>query len=123
MGEVDGPGTGAHLHPRAHTAFPRLRIGSIRLVGLDVRSHELRSNELDLVAKSCKHTTPMMRRSTSFHRDNAVCSTRKKCTDITAWQNLALHLTGLCLNPMHLKNSLCQIQTISRNVHRGSPVP
>src|SRR6266480_2395281 len=25
--------------------------------------------------------------------------------------------------PMHLKNPLCQIQAVSRNVHGGSPVP
>src|SRR5206468_2819689 len=37
--------------------------------------------------------------------------------------NAPEHLARFRFNPIHLESSLCQVQTASRNVHRGSPVP
>ena len=57
-------------------------------------------------------------------RDHTVRRSSKKRSHPSACQCLTLHFTGIRVDPMHLKNLLCQIQSIRRNfVHRGTPVP
>src|ERR1022692_230763 len=108
----------SHVWPPDRLAY-RLGIRCIILVALDERLYELWRYQLDRVPNCSELAGPKMRSAAGLHPDQARRKLRKKSDYLRALQFPAQRNFASLVDPVHLKNILCQIEPNLRNVHRG----
>src|SRR5215472_3464765 len=97
----------------------RFGIGGIVLVALDVRLHVLRRHQSHLVAQRAQLARPVVRRRTRFQPDHTARQSTEERQNLRTPKLLAQNRRSLCINPVHLKNMLRQVQSDRRNLAHG----
>ena len=97
----------------------RLGIGRVVLLALDERTHVLRRNQLDLVAKPDQFARPVMRAAASLHHHHCWRLLRHELPELRARQLLAV--LNLTRHPrrVQLKNILGQIHADHDSLRHG----
>src|SRR5262247_4637942 len=109
---------------KAHRRAPnrladRFRIGGIVLVALDVRLHVLRRHQSHLVAKRAQLPPPVVRRRARLQANQTGRQSTEERQNLRTPKLLAHNRRSLCINPVHLKNMLRQVQSDRSNLAHG----
>src|SRR5262245_43027988 len=109
---------------KAHRRAPnrladRFRIGGIMLVALDVRLHVLRRHQSHLVAKRAQLPPPVVRRRARLQANQTGRQLTEERQNLRTPKLLAQNRRSLCINPVHLKNMLRQVQSDRSNLAHG----
>src|SRR5262249_31365960 len=97
----------------------RFRIGGIVLVALDVRLHVLRRHQSHLVAKRAHLPPPVVRRRARLQAKQTGRQSTEERQNLRTPKLLAHNRRSLCINPVHLKNMLRQVQSDRSNLAHG----
>src|SRR5262249_17513003 len=97
----------------------RFRIGGIVLVALDVRLHVLRRHQSNLVAKRAQLPRPVVRRRARLQANQTCRQPTEEPQNLRTPKLLAQTRPSLCINPVHLKNMLRQVQSDRSNLAHG----
>src|ERR1700676_1622618 len=92
----------------------------IVLVGLDVRLHELRGDQPNVVPAAAQHAHPIVRSATSLQSHCAHWQVRKKSRDLAPTQFLAKDYSTVRIHSVDLKELLGDIKTNCCKAH-GCP--
>jgi hypothetical protein len=107
-------------HGRARNRLAnRFRIGGIILVALDVRLHVLRRHQPYLVPKRSELARPVVRRCTRFQPNQTARNLAEERQNLRTPKLLAQNRRSLCIDSVHLKNMLRQVQSDRRNLAHG----
>src|SRR5215472_15736974 len=112
---------------KAHRRAPyrladRLRIGGIVLVALDVRLHVSRWHQSHLVPKRAQLSRPVVRRRARLQANQTWRQLTEERQNLRTPKLLAQNRRSLCIDPVHLKNMLRQVQSDRSNLtHRWLP--
>ena len=99
----------------------RLRIGAVVLVGLHVRLHELRRDELHGVTEGLQLARPVVRAAAGFHADEAGREVREEQRELGAFELfLQRRLTAL-IDAVHLEDVFSQVDANGYNIHVDVP--
>src|SRR5262249_26579078 len=109
---------------KAHRRAPnrladRFRIGGIVLVALDVRLHVLRRHQSHLVPKRAQLARPVVRRRACLQANQTWRQSTEERQNLRTPKLLAQNRRSLCINPVHLKNMLRQVQSDRSNLAHG----
>src|SRR5262249_49828939 len=109
---------------KAHRRAPnrlanRFRIGSIVLVALDVRLHVLRRHQPHLVAKRAQLPPPVVRRRARLQANQTGRQSIEERQNLRTPKLLPQNRRSLCIDPVHLKNMLRQVQSDRSNLAHG----
>ena len=105
-----------HRRPANRLAY-RLRISRIVLVALDVCLHVFRRHQTNLVTKLRQLTSPVVRRGTGLHANQAGRQRREELHHMTAAKLLPDDDLLGRIDAVHLKHVLGDIQTDCGNLH------
>src|SRR6516164_9542503 len=97
----------------------RFRIGGIVLVALDVRLHVLRRHQSHLVAKRAQLPRPVVRRRARLQANQTWPQSTEERQNLRTPKLLAQNRRSLCIDPVHLKNMLRQVQSDRSNLAHG----
>src|SRR5215472_353295 len=97
----------------------RFRIGGIVPVALDVRLHLLRRHHSNLVAKRAQLPRPIVRRRARLQANQTWRQSTEERQNLRTPKLLAQNRRSLCINPVHLKNMLRQVQSDRSNLTHG----
>src|SRR5262249_55308108 len=89
-------------------------------VALDVCLHVLRRHQPHLVPKRAELASPVVRRRTGFQPDHTPRNAAEERQHLPAPQSLAQSCRSFCIDPVHLKNVLRQVQSDRSNLVHGS---
>src|SRR5207249_5869412 len=107
-------------HPRALNRLAnRFGIGGVVLVALDVRLHVLRRHQSHLVAKRAQLPRPVVRRRARLQANQTGRQSTEERQNLRTPKLLAQNRRSLCINPVHLKNMLRQVQSDRSNLAHG----
>src|SRR6516225_2277612 len=107
-------------HRRAlNSLADRFRIGGIMLVALDVRLHVLRRHQPHLVAKRAQLPPPVVRRRARLQANQTARQSTEERQKLRTPKLLAQNRRSLCIDPVHLKNMLRQVQSDRSNLAHG----
>src|SRR5215472_5016232 len=95
------------------------RIGGIVLVALDVRLHILRRHQSHLVAKRAQLPPPVVRRRARLQANQTGRQSTEERQNLRTPKLLAQNRRSLCIDPVHLKNMLRQVQSDRSNLAHG----
>jgi len=109
-----------HLRP-LHRRPDRPSVGGTRLVGLHKGSDKARVNQYGFVTKGAHLARPPMCARTGLHRHAACGPLGKKADHIFLREATIRHFPCLGINPIQLKDTLCNVRRIRRSIHGGSP--
>src|SRR5262249_16248940 len=109
---------------KAHRRAPnrladRFRIGGVVLVALDVCLHVLRRHQSHLVAKRAQLARPVVRRRARLQANQTGRQSTEERQNLRTPKLLAHNRPSLCIDPVHLKNMLRQVQSDRRNLAHG----
>src|SRR5262245_42584300 len=109
---------------KAHRRAPnrladRFGIGGIVLVALDVRLHVLRRHQSYLVAKRAQLPRPVVRRRARLQANQTGRQSTEERLNLRTPKLLAKNRRSLCIDPVHLKNMLRQVQSDRSNLAHG----
>src|SRR6516165_3252863 len=109
---------------KAHRRAPnrladRFRIGGIVLIALDVRLHVLRRHQPHLVAKRAQLPPPVVRRRARLQANQTGRQSTEERQNLRTPKLLAQNRRSLCIDPVHLKNMLRQVQSDRSNLAHG----
>src|SRR5262245_9076525 len=97
----------------------RFRIGGIVLVALDVRLHVLRRHQSNLVAKRAQLPRPIVHGRACLQANQTGRQSTEERQNLRTPNLLAQNRRSLCIDPMHLKNMLRQVQSDRSNLAHG----
>src|SRR5215475_3213878 len=97
----------------------RFRIGGIVLVALDVRLHVLRRHQAHLMAKRAQLPRPVVRRRARLQANQTGRQSTKERQNLRTPKLLAHNRRSLCIDPVHLKNMLRQVESDRSNFAHG----
>src|SRR5262249_39309660 len=97
----------------------RFGIGGIVLIALDVRLHVLRRHQSHLVAKRAQLPPPVVRRRARLQANQTGRQLTEERQNLRTPKLLAQNRRSLCINPVHLKNMLRQVQSDRSNLAHG----
>src|SRR6516162_3292977 len=97
----------------------RFRIGGIVLIALDVRLHVLRRHQSHLVAKRAQLPRPVVRRRARLQANQTARQSTEERQNLRTPKLLAQNRRSLCIDPVHLKNMLRQVQSDRSNLAHG----
>src|SRR5262245_4897524 len=107
-------------HRRAHSRLAdRFGIGGIVLVALDVRLHVLRRHQPHLMAKRAQLPRPVVRRRARLQANQTWRQSTEERQNLRTPKLLAQNRRSLCIDPVHLKNMLRQVQSDRSNLAHG----
>src|SRR5262249_53082101 len=111
----------AHRRPpnRLANRSPIYRIGGIVLGALDVGLHVLRWHQSHLVPKRAQLPRPVVRRRARLQANQTWRQSTEECQNLRTPKLLAQNRRSLCINPVHLKNMLRQVQSDRSNLAHG----
>src|SRR4029453_14916322 len=89
------------------------------LVAFDVGLHVLRRHQPHLVAKRTQFPRPVVRRRTRLHPNHAARQPAEERQNLRTSKLLAQNRRSLCIDPVHLKNMLRQVQSNRRKLAHG----
>src|SRR5262249_41984085 len=89
------------------------------LVALDVRLHVLRRHQSHLVAKRAQLPRPVVRRRARLQANQTGRQSTEERQNLRTPKLLAQNRRSLCINPVHLKNMLRQVQSDRSNLAHG----
>src|SRR5262245_27729938 len=109
---------------KAHRRAPnrladRFGIGGIVLVALDVRLHVLRRHQPYLMAKRAQLPPPVVRCRACLQANQTGRQSTEERQNVRTPKLLAQNRRSLCIDPMHLKNMLRQVQSDRSNLAHG----
>src|SRR5262245_27707878 len=109
---------------KAHRRAPnrlavRFGIGGIVLVAIDVRLHVLRRHQSYLVAKRAQLPRPVVRRRARLQANQTGRQSTEERLNLRTPKLLAKNRRSLCIDPVHLKNMLRQVQSDRSNLAHG----
>src|SRR5579883_2220847 len=94
------------------------RPGKPRGCGDDVRFHELRGDDADLVTHYLQLASQPLRARTGFHTNDSACSTLKEREQCIAAKLQPLDHRTASVEPDHVEQVLTEIDAINRGVSR-----
>src|SRR5215471_1675748 len=97
----------------------RFRIGGIMLIALDVRLHILRRHQSHLVVKRAQLPRPVVRRRARLQANQTGRQSTEERQNLRTPKLLAQNRRSLCIDPVHLKNMLRQVQSDRSNLAHG----
>src|SRR5262245_12994694 len=97
----------------------RFGIGGIVLVALDVRLHVLRRHQSHLMPKRAQLPRPVVRRRAGLQANQTGRQSTEERQNLRTPNLLAQNRRSLCIDPMHLKNMLRQVQPDRSNLAHG----
>src|SRR5215813_9311942 len=107
-------------HRRPHNRLAdRRSIRRVVLVARDVGLHVLRRHQSHLVAKRTQLARPLVRRRTRLHPNNAARQPAEERQNLSTPKLLAQNRRSLCIDSVHLKNMLRQVQSNRRKLAHG----
>src|SRR5262249_53893842 len=89
------------------------------LVALDVRLHVLRRHQSNLVAKRAQLPRPVVRRRARLQANQTGRQSTEERQNLRTPKLLAQNRRSLCIDPVHLKNMLRQVQSDRSNLAHG----
>src|SRR5262249_37962603 len=89
------------------------------LVALDVRLHVLRRHQSPLVAKRAQLPRPVVRRRERLQAKQTGRQSTEERQNLRTPKLLAQNRRSLCIDPVHLKNMLRQVQSDRSNLAHG----
>src|SRR5262249_28483421 len=95
------------------------RIGCIVLVALDVRLHVLRRHQSHLMPKRAQLPRPVVRRRARLQANQTWRQSTEERQNLRTPKLLAHNRRSLCIDPVHLKNMLRQVQSDRSNLAHG----
>src|SRR5262245_18144819 len=93
--------------------------GGIVLVALDVRLHVLRRHQSHLVPKRAQLPRPVVRRRARLQANQTWRQSTEERQNLRTPKLLAQNRRSLCIDPVHLKNMLRQVQSDRSNLAHG----
>jgi hypothetical protein len=107
-------------HPRpAHPLADRLGIGRVSLVAPHIGLGIGRRQQPHIMPQRLQLPAPVMRRTARLNPDQTARQLGEKRHDLAPCQLPAQHRLARRINPMHLKNSLGNVQSDRRNLFHG----
>src|SRR6516164_1997405 len=107
-------------HRRPHNRLANcFGIGGIVLIALDVRLHVLRRHQSHLVAKRAQLPRPVVRRRARLQANQTARQSTEERQNLRTPKLLAQNRRSLCIDPVHLKNMLRQVQSEHSNLAHG----
>src|SRR5262245_59722718 len=97
----------------------RFRISGIVLVALDVRLHVLRRHQPHLMAKRAQLPPPVVRCRARLQANQTWRQSTEERQNLRTPKLLAQNRRSLCIDPVHLKNMLLQVQSDRSNLAHG----
>src|SRR5262249_40814688 len=94
-------------------------IGGAVLIALDVRPHVLRRHQSHLVAKRAQLPRPVVRRRARLQANQTGRQSTEERQNLRTPKLLAQNRRSLCIDPVHLKNMLRQVQSDRSNLAHG----
>src|SRR5262249_45529800 len=93
--------------------------GGIVLIALDVRLHVLRRHQSHLVAKRAQFPCPVVRRRARLQANQTGRQSTEERQNLRTPKLLAQNRRSLCIDPVHLKIMLRQVQSDRSNLAHG----
>jgi len=100
-----------------HGSPDRSRVSPIILISGDEGFDRTSGQELDLVPQFLELARPMLGSATGFHANYTACAIGKMFEELVALQLHAEDFTALVIYPVHLKDSLGDIDSDYRRFH------